>query len=58
MEHEISLNLPFLIAGIIIFIGFFGTLFFQKTRIPDVLFLIVIGVLLGPIAGWIKATDL
>lgn len=58
MEHEISLNLPFLLAGIIIFIGFFGTLFFQKTRIPDVLFLIIIGVLLGPIAGWIKAVDL
>jgi cell volume regulation protein A len=56
--EEITLNLPFLIAGLIIFIGFLGTLFFQKTRIPDVLFLIVIGVIIGPIAGWIKASSL
>ncbi|MDI6732597.1 MAG: cation:proton antiporter [Planctomycetota bacterium] len=56
--EEIKLNLPFLIAGIIIFIGFLGTLFFHKTRIPDVLFLIVIGVLIGPATGWIKASSL
>ncbi|MBI4833757.1 MAG: cation:proton antiporter [Planctomycetes bacterium] len=55
---EIALNLPFLIAGLIIFIGFLGTLFFQKTRIPDVLFLIAIGALIGPVAGWIEASQL
>ncbi|MFH1228145.1 MAG: cation:proton antiporter, partial [Planctomycetota bacterium] len=52
------LNLPFLIAGVIIFIGFLGTIFFQKTRIPDILFLIIIGVLIGPGLGWINPKQL
>jgi potassium/hydrogen antiporter len=56
--EEITLNLPFFIAGLIIFIGFLGTIFFQKTRIPDVLFLIAIGVVIGPMTGWIKASSL
>ncbi|MEK7450204.1 MAG: cation:proton antiporter, partial [Planctomycetota bacterium] len=58
MEQEITLNLPFLIAGVIIFLGFLGTLFFQKTSIPDVLLLLGIGVVLGPLTGWIKADTL
>lgn len=37
-----------LIAGII-FAGFGGTLFFQRTGIPDLLALIALGVVLGPI---------
>lgn len=38
----------FLIGGII-FIGFLGSLFFQKTKIPDVLMLMILGILIGPI---------
>src|SRR3989339_550314 len=56
--EEITLNLPFLIAGLIIFIGFLGTIFFQKTRIPDVLFLIAIGLIIGPLGGWIDVKQL
>ena len=58
MSEAISLNLPFFVAGIIIFIGFFGTLFFQKTRLPDLLFLIAVGVLIGPAFKWISPGDL
>ncbi|MBU4246043.1 MAG: cation:proton antiporter [Nanoarchaeota archaeon] len=38
----------FLIGGII-FIGFLGSLFFQKTKIPDVLMLMILGMLIGPV---------
>ncbi len=40
------------IFGIII-IGFLAELMFKKTKIPDVLFLILIGILLGPVLGWV-----
>jgi len=56
--EEITLNLPFLIAGLIILLGFLGTIFFQKTRIPDVLLLITMGVIIGPLAGWIDVKQL
>jgi len=38
-----------LILGIIILIGFIGNFFFNKTKIPESIFLILIGILLGPI---------
>lgn len=38
------------IAGIIIF-GFFGEQFFRRTGVPSFLFLIFIGILLGPVFG-------
>jgi cell volume regulation protein A len=41
----------FLIASIIIFIGYIGELVFQKTHIPDVIWLLLLGVILGPITG-------
>jgi potassium/hydrogen antiporter len=37
----------FTIAGIIILIGFLAEYIFQKTRIPDVLWLMIIGLILG-----------
>jgi potassium/hydrogen antiporter len=37
----------FAIAGIILFIGFLGELIFQKTNIPDVIWLMIIGAFLG-----------
>ncbi len=39
----------FLAAGVIILIGFLGSLLFEKTRIPDVLLLLGIGIVLGPV---------
>lgn len=35
--------------GIIILVGFMGSLFFERTKIPDILILIFIGLLMGPI---------
>ena len=41
--------IAFLVTAVIILIGFIGHLFFEKTKIPSFLFLIFIGVLLGPV---------
>ena len=38
----------FLAIGSIIFIGFFGNTIFNKFRIPDVLILIILGMVIGP----------
>ena len=50
----------FIIAliGITIFAGFLASLFFQRTKIPDVLFLIFLGMLVGPILGYIDSSSL
>lgn len=39
----------FLLTGIIIFIGFFAMLFFERTKIPDVLILMLVGLFLGSV---------
>lgn len=41
--------LVFMAIGAIIFIGFFATLIFERTRVPDLLILIILGLILGPI---------
>lgn len=38
-----------LLLGAIIFLGFLGNAVFQRTRIPDVLLLILMGILMGPV---------
>ena len=38
-------------AGIIYFVGHLLTHFFQQSKIPDVLLLIIVGVVIGPISG-------
>ena len=43
-----------LAAGIVIFLGVAGEAFFKRTGIPDVAFLMVLGVILGPILGIIQ----
>jgi len=39
----------FSIAGAIITIGFLGNLLFKRTKFPDIIFLLLIGIILGPI---------
>ncbi len=39
----------FSVIGAIVFIGFLGDILFKKYRIPDILILILIGALLGPV---------
>lgn len=43
--------------GCMIFVSHFLSLQFRKTNVPDVLLLMVIGLLLGPVLGWIDAGD-
>ena len=41
-------------AGVVIILGVFGEAFFKKTGIPDIAFLMVLGVVIGPIFGIIR----
>ncbi len=45
----------FLILGAIILIGFFGHLFFRKTRIPESIFMLMTGLLIGPVLGLVDS---
>lgn len=40
-----------LAAGVVIFLGVMGEAFFKRTGIPDVAFLMVLGVIIGPVLG-------
>ncbi|MFQ5909657.1 MAG: cation:proton antiporter [Thermoplasmata archaeon] len=44
----VDVILGFVAIGAIIFVGFFARLIFEKTKIPDILFLVVLGLFLGP----------
>ena len=44
-----------LAAGIVIFLGVAGEAFFKKTGIPDIAFLMILGVVIGPLLGIIQA---
>mgnify|MGYP000970343618 CR=1 FL=1 len=44
-----SVTFVFLVAGLIILIGFLGSISFERTKVPDVLLLLGIGILLGPV---------
>ncbi len=47
----VSVEEAFLGAAIIIFIGYFGLFFFKKTKVSEILVLMLIGLLIGPIFG-------
>ncbi len=49
-----SPDIILLAAGIVIFLGVAGEAFFKKTGIPDVAFLMVLGVIIGPVFGVIQ----
>ncbi len=46
-------TLALALAGSIIVIGFLGNYFLERTGFPDMVFLIVLGILMGPIAKWV-----
>jgi cell volume regulation protein A len=56
--ERMEVSFLFMIAGIIIMTGFFGIFFFDKTKIPDVLLLLGVGLLLGPVLGLIDPGSL
>lgn len=47
----------FLMVGFVIFLGFLGNALFKRTGIPDILILIFLGVLIGPITGFLDPKD-
>lgn len=49
--------LVFSIIAAILFIGFLGNMFFKKTGWPDILFLIVVGVIVGPLLNIFSKND-
>lgn len=49
-----SVHVLLLAAGVIIFSGVAGEAFFKKTGIPEVAFLMVLGVVLGPVLGVVQ----
>jgi len=48
----------FLIMSMVILIGFAGRLIREKTKIPEALFLIVFGLILGPISGIVPGKEM
>jgi cell volume regulation protein A len=49
-----SAHVILLAAGVVIFLGVAGEAFFKKTGIPDVAFLMIFGVIIGPVLGIIQ----
>ena len=49
-----SVPVLFALVGTVILLGFLGNLLFRLTKIPSVLLLVAIGVVLGPVTGWIR----
>ena len=50
-EPIASAHVILLAAGVVIFLGVAGEAFFKKTGIPDVAFLMILGVVIGPVFG-------
>jgi cell volume regulation protein A len=50
-------TLALILAGGIIVIGFLGDYLFRRTGLPDMLFIIVLGMLIGPATGLVDATS-
>jgi potassium/hydrogen antiporter len=53
-----TVSVAFAVIGGVILIGFLANLLFRITKIPSVLFLIAMGVTLGPLTGWITSASL
>jgi cell volume regulation protein A len=51
-------TLALILAGSIIVIGFLGNYVFERTGFPDMLLLIVLGLLLGPFTGLVDANSI
>jgi len=47
-----------ILGGSIIVIGFLGNYLFERTGFPDMLLLIVLGILFGPVTGWVDTASI
>ncbi|MGL5959402.1 MAG: cation:proton antiporter, partial [Bacteroidales bacterium] len=55
MDSAVPLSLVFL--GIMVFLAHLFAAFYRKRMIPDVLMLIVIGLVIGPVLGLVSPSD-
>jgi len=53
-----EVSYAFILAGGIILAGFLGNLFFERTKVPDVIALLGIGIILGPVSGLVHPGSL
>ena len=53
-ESIAAAHVVLLAAGVTIFLGVAGEAFFKRTGIPDIAFLMILGVIIGPILGIIQ----
>ncbi len=51
-------EMVFLVVAILLFFGFFGEWVFEKTKIPDVIWLILIGIILSSVLNWTSSASL
>ena len=51
-------EMVFLVVAVLLFFGFFGEVIFEKTKIPDVIWLILIGIVLSSILNWTSSASL
>lgn len=51
------IELVFLVVALLLFFGFFGEIIFEKTKIPDVIWLIIIGILLSSVLNWTSSAS-
>jgi cell volume regulation protein A len=51
-------TLALILGGSIIVIGFLSNYLFERTGFPDMLLLIVLGILLGPVTGWVDTASI
>lgn len=54
----VEVESAFFAIAIIIFIGYFGLLFFKKTKISEILVLMLIGLIIGPLFGLVGEFEL
>jgi len=51
-------TLALILAGSIIIIGFLGNYLFERTTFPDMILLIILGIIIGPVGGLVDAASI
>ena len=51
------MSITILIIGLLVFFAHFLSMQFRRTHIPDVLVLVILGIIIGPILGFVAPSD-
>jgi Na+:H+ antiporter len=54
----IDLTFILVLAAVMLLVGFLGDALFRKTGFPDILFLLLLGIIMGPVLGLFSKNDL